>query len=411
MKDPLLKIVKDFLASHLKGRGPLLLGLSGGPDSLALFYLLMQCPLPPSFPLHLAHVDHGWRRESREEAKVLEEMAKKFALPFHLKQLAELGKENLEEKCRDERRKFFLELHHKHRYQALLLAHQGDDQAETVLKRIFEGAGFRGLGGIQPVNSFEDLPIWRPLLKVEKKKIKAWLEKNKLQAFEDPTNVDPHFLRGRLRNEIFPFLEGQFGKNIKHNLLSFADLFQRISYYFEKKEQLIEKKMSKGPFGSYLNLAELSELDPLVWDFFWSKWAITEKARFSREAKELLLHFIKENSPCHQVAAPPYLFCINTFHLFVIKKEFPLFSWGKWELLEEGKKGGWLPFFLGKIPLFPTKGALISYVALDRKGRNRVKKHYQKRKVPPFLHEKAPLIVGEKNELYEMLSGQLTKVV
>src|SRR5207253_3170738 len=106
-KDSLLLLVAAFLNRHLKPKGPLLLGFSGGGDSLALLHLLLECRRFIPFDLHLAHIDHGWRQESEEQAAFLGQYAQKLALPFHLHTLKKkLSLKNREAEAREERLKF-----------------------------------------------------------------------------------------------------------------------------------------------------------------------------------------------------------------------------------------------------------------------------------------------------------------
>ena len=130
MKDRLLQTVKNFLNSRSPLDSPLLLGLSGGPDSLALFHLLLETSSFVPFKLHVAHVDHGWREESSKEAQWLKSYVEKWGVPFYLKKLE--GCLN-EEAAREGRLSFFSSLYRELGCKALLLGHQGDDQAETVL--------------------------------------------------------------------------------------------------------------------------------------------------------------------------------------------------------------------------------------------------------------------------------------
>ena len=124
----MFQCVKEFLASHLEGKGPLLLGCSGGIDSLALFHLLVEVRHFFPFDLHVAHIDHGWREESRAEAGKLKKYIEGFNIPFHLHTLnhIEIGG-NLEDRCRKLRLGYFSSLQRLYNFQALLLAHHADN--------------------------------------------------------------------------------------------------------------------------------------------------------------------------------------------------------------------------------------------------------------------------------------------
>ncbi len=206
--------VIPFLRKYWNQEQPLLLGFSGGPDSMALLHLLLQVKLP----LHLAHIDHGMREESREEAERIASYAKKLGLPFHLRTLREITGSNLEERFREERRQFFHELCGEFSFQAVLLAHHADDQAEVVLKRILEGSRLYNIGGMAPTDEQEGVNFWRPLLGMRKEILLNFLEKKKIAFFEDQTNKNLHYLRARMREEIFPFLEEKFGKQVRNSL-------------------------------------------------------------------------------------------------------------------------------------------------------------------------------------------------
>jgi tRNA(Ile)-lysidine synthase len=200
--------IAQFAAAH-GGRG-LLIGLSGGPDSLALFHMLRRSKVQR---LHVAHVDHQWRKTSGEEARLVQGWA--GDCPFHLKTL-EPGSlsGNLEDACRRERLIFFKELCIAHQLEGVVLAHHRDDQAETVLKRVLEGASLTRLAALQEVSAYEGLTLFRPLISVRKRELEEWLYRHRISPLLDPTNEDPRFLRARMRTSLFPAIEQHFGKEV-----------------------------------------------------------------------------------------------------------------------------------------------------------------------------------------------------
>ena len=162
----------DFLERYYQVGRHLLLGFSGGHDSRALLYSLLKWKSRFSLEIALAHVDHGWRSESQLEAEELRKLAQELSLPFHLRRITpgEL-KGNLESAAREVRLAFFSALCQQYQYQAVLLGHQRDDQVETVLKRVLEGATLPRLSGLSEVTTIEGITIWRPLLRVDKETI------------------------------------------------------------------------------------------------------------------------------------------------------------------------------------------------------------------------------------------------
>lgn len=234
MKDSLLLEVKKFLTSRFEPGKPLLLGYSGGPDSKALLYLLLECRRFFPLKLHLAHIDHGWRAESAGEVDLIQREADALKLPLHLQRLK--GKDftpgNLEDQGRCHRLHFFSQIYKEFSCQALLLGHHADDKAEVVLKRMFEGASLLALGGLALESFLHDMVLWRPLLLSTKAEILRWLFEKNLPFFQDPTNLSPQFLRGKMRQEMLPALAAMFGKEISSNLCRLGEESQEIKKYF-----------------------------------------------------------------------------------------------------------------------------------------------------------------------------------
>lgn len=228
------------------------MGYSGGPDSKALLYALLEAGVSH---LHLAHVDHGWREESSEEAAKLAEEARGLRLPFHVVKLAHKPTVNLEEVGRLARLQFFRSLFNQTPFQALLLGHHADDLAENVLKRTFEGARLSGLGGMSEQAVIEGMQVWRPLLEVAKPELQQFLAERKLEGIIDRTNGDPRFLRARLRQEILPQLEASFGKNIGANLRVLSERSQELRSYLDAQIVPLWERRISGPWGDYIDLA------------------------------------------------------------------------------------------------------------------------------------------------------------
>ncbi len=219
----------DFLERHCEKEKTFLLALSGGPDSIALFHLLRGV----DFSFEVAHIDHSWRPESSKEAETLQALCLKYHLTFHLHTLAPPEGGNLEDKARGERLAFFRRLCKQRELRGVFLAHHADDQAETVLKRVLEGASLPKLRGLAPVKEVQGLALHRPLLTTRKKELLEWLEKRGYHYFEDGTNRDPRFLRGRLRHEILPSLSKQFGKQVSTSLCRLGEAASELAEFLE----------------------------------------------------------------------------------------------------------------------------------------------------------------------------------
>lgn len=267
MKDPLLQIIKKFLERHCVEGKSFLVGCSGGADSLALLHLLAECRRFFSLDIHVAHIDHSWRDSSASEAEELALHVKKMGLPFHLHTL-EKGKALDEDGARNARYAFFLTLYRQWGCQALLLGHHADDQAETVLKRVLEGASLSALGGIRQISTYHGMQVARPLLEVSKKNILLWCERKGLTPIDDPTNYDPKYLRSRMRVKIVPDLEAAFGKKVAPNLVRLGALAEEMQEYLLKKSPFFEISKKNQGGDACLDFNPYYPLDPLELKIF-----------------------------------------------------------------------------------------------------------------------------------------------
>lgn len=218
-----------------------LVGVSGGPDSVALLHVLYE--LRDEFGLHLevAHLHHGIRGEAAEDdARFVFELAKQLALPFHLKKVdlpqmkLDAGKGNLEALGRKERYRFFAAVVEKHRLDKAATAHTRDDQAETVMMWLLRGSGMRGLGGMRPLQrvktgadgSANRLVVIRPLLDVSKAEALEYLRAHGFEHRVDQTNQDARLLRNWIRSELIPKLKERSDRHFPARLAHQAELLR-----------------------------------------------------------------------------------------------------------------------------------------------------------------------------------------
>ncbi|MBT3315694.1 MAG: tRNA lysidine(34) synthetase TilS [Anaerolineae bacterium] len=191
---------------------PIIVGVSGGADSLCLLGTLHEA----GYPLIVAHFDHQLRPESDEDAKFVESIAAQYALPFvsqsdDVAAYAKSEKQSIEEAARNLRYRFLFAQARKHKAQAVAVGHTADDQVETVLMHFLRGAGLSGLKGIQPrtiLPVFDPkIPLIRPILELWRKDTVAYCAAHDLVPHEDPSNATDDFFRNRLRHNLIPELE------------------------------------------------------------------------------------------------------------------------------------------------------------------------------------------------------------
>ncbi|MDD2501528.1 MAG: tRNA lysidine(34) synthetase TilS [Geobacter sp.] len=203
----------------------LIVGVSGGADSVALLDLLATLH---DFPLALvvAHLNHCLRGdESDGDQQFVQQLAAQYQLPFELRrvdvrQLAEQQRLSLEEAGRTARYAFFDELRIRHHASAVAVAHHADDQAETFLLRLLRGAGTTGLAAMSPLNQSG---IIRPLLTVTRQELQEHLAARQLTFREDSSNTDQSYLRNRIRHQLLPLLQ-EYNPTIAQRLSATASL-------------------------------------------------------------------------------------------------------------------------------------------------------------------------------------------
>lgn len=392
------------LATKIEPNDCVVLALSGGNDSLALLYLLIEAQKKIPFFLELAHVDHRWRPESGRDAARLRLLALHLKLPFHLHVASSIGKCDRENHARKERLAFFARLSARRPYRAVILAHHANDQAETVLKRLGEGAGLRGLGGLVSERVIGGAALYRPLLEVRKEELAAYLRELRVLPLADPTNSDCLYLRARMRKQIFPLFERSFGKKVAHHFTAFGHLWQEVQGYLDQKVQPLRARAIEGPLGTCLPIEPTDEELELKWTLL--SYAAEKKGHLSRSALARLVKLMRARASKAFIQAPPLLFVVNGAHLFITTQEMSqrLPPRMPWKMVERKTRQGWRDFWQGEL-YFPTPPPQLLFLAeLNPKLRKKLKERYRKYHIPLFLHDKAPLF----KENTQIISSCLT---
>ena len=187
------------------------IAVSGGSDSVALAFLLTKGGKKRNAAKRfvILHVDHGLRKESKEEYRFVRDLAKRLGVPFkgtHAK-VVRRPRESLEMAARRVRLAFFERQVKSLGLDAVATGHHMDDVAETFLMRIRRASGPVGLAGIKETSQVGAIRFVRPLLGCRDAELKAYLRKFGEEWREDATNGDVSIERNRVRHEVIPFLE------------------------------------------------------------------------------------------------------------------------------------------------------------------------------------------------------------
>ncbi|MFC1708875.1 tRNA lysidine(34) synthetase TilS [Candidatus Omnitrophota bacterium] len=221
VQNKILKTIRKF--NLLSAGDRVLIGVSGGPDSLALLYLLNELSVRLGIKIIVGHLNHGIRGKSSDcDEKFVEKCSRNLYLDFFSKKIKPSKPKQLsEEKMRKLRYDFLFEIAKKHKINKIALAHTLDDQAETVLMRLIRGTGLYGLISIMPRRKIKSFVIIRPLLEVAKNEIEAYLKRIGIKPRIDKSNFSKKFLRNRIRHEVIENLK-EINPNIKETLARFA---------------------------------------------------------------------------------------------------------------------------------------------------------------------------------------------
>jgi len=288
----LSKIKQSIVERGLWAKGEsLLVGVSGGPDSVALLDALAQ--LQSDFgALTVCHLNHQLRgRASDADAEFVRKLATKYGLPAEIrsrdvKKLAAEKKISIEMAARDARLEFFGDVSHATGVWTVALAHTADDQAETVLLRLIRGAGREGLSAMEDCVLYrEKLALIRPMLGVWREEVMRYLRERKLSFRKDATNLKMDFLRNRVRHKLLPMLERDFNRGIKPVLLRTAEILG-------EEERLLDA-MAKERFSPCLHKLELRVQELMLMEVALQRRVIRLWLAFFLPASELTFEPVK----------------------------------------------------------------------------------------------------------------------
>ncbi len=221
--------------------GPLVVGVSGGPDSVCLLHLLVQLRDEIGLDLHVAHLNHQLRdAESDGDAAYVSDLSESMGIPATVAiqdvQAYRYQKRiSLEEAAREVRYDFFSEVAQSIGTECVAVGHTLDDQAETILMHLIRGGGLSGLCGMRPISHWQlasesPLTVIRPLLEVSREETQAYCTVYDLFPRKDSSNASDEYLRNRIRRELVPLLE-RYNPNIQQGLARLGSSLQGDSDY------------------------------------------------------------------------------------------------------------------------------------------------------------------------------------
>ena len=265
MEQVVLKTIEKY--NLINAGDKIVLGVSGGPDSLFMLDILNKLKLDLQIEIVVAHVNHMIRKEADEEEQFVKTFCEKIGVDFYSKrieveQYANDKKIGLEEAGRKVRYEFFEEVCNKVNANKIAVAHNKNDKVETIIMHALRGSGISGLQGIQAKTN----KIIRPIIEVERQNIEEYCKQNNLEARIDKSNFDNTYTRNKIRNVVIPYIKEEFNPNIIETMIRLSEVIAEENAFLNKLVQeeyqkiLLEEKVDQ----ILLDLKKFNELDNIL---------------------------------------------------------------------------------------------------------------------------------------------------
>ncbi len=281
LEEKILNVIKQY--ELIKYGDTIVVGVSGGPDSMTLLNVLYSLKDKLGIHLAVAHINHMIREEADDDSEYVKAYCKKYNIDFYVKKvdvtkISQEEKKSTELVGRNMRYMFFDEVAQKVNANKIATAHTANDNAETVLMNLMRGSGTTGLKGIEKVR---DNKFIRPLLTCTRREIEQYCQEKQLHPRYDKTNKENIYTRNKIRNILIPSIEKEFNPNIVETLNRLSQIMQDDEEFFHKivekefeniqiaGDNLDEKAVIEEQGNGYskniiLNLKKFRELDNVI---------------------------------------------------------------------------------------------------------------------------------------------------
>ncbi len=254
--------VLDYLVNSIKisNNDIIVIGNSGGPDSMFLLTALLKLREKYNLKLVCAHVNHNVREESDSEQVFLLNYCNDHNIVFETMKIENYGDDNFHNQARNIRYNFFEDLVKKYDAKYLMTAHHGDDLIETILMRIVRGSTLKGYSGFDKVVDNGFYKVVRPLIFLTKDYIKEYDDKNGIPYVIDKSNFKEKYTRNRYRLKILPFLKEE-DKNVHEKFLKYSETLEEYDRFINNE---IKKTINKVYKDNIIDINKYMELDRLL---------------------------------------------------------------------------------------------------------------------------------------------------
>lgn len=266
LKEQVIDTIKKY--NLIKENDSIVIGVSGGPDSICLLHILNEIKNELNFKIYVAHINHMIREEADSETEYVKEFCKNLGIECYIKridvvEIANNLKRGTEETGRQIRYEFFKEILEKTNSNKIATAHNNNDKVETILMNILRGSGTSGLKGIEAIR---DNMYIRPLINTSREEIEEYCETNKLGPKIDESNNENIYTRNKIRNIVIPYIKQEFNPNIIKTINRLSEVANEENEYLNKvTENEFNKLLLEKANNSYvLNLKDFNKLELVI---------------------------------------------------------------------------------------------------------------------------------------------------
>lgn len=265
MKNKVIETIKKY--GLIQAKDKIVLGVSGGPDSITMLDILRQIQEEFDFEIVVAHINHMIRKEAIQDEEYVKKYCEKNSIEFFVKRIDVMSVANnrkigTEEAGRFVRYEFFDEVLKQTGSNKIAIAHNKNDKIETIIMHLLRGSGLSGLKGIEPIRG----NIIRPLIECEREEIEKYCDENRLEPRIDKTNFENDYTRNKIRNIVIPYIEKELNPNIIETIDRLSEVVKKEDRYLEKVALDVYDKIliKQEPGQIILELKGFNEQDEVI---------------------------------------------------------------------------------------------------------------------------------------------------
>jgi len=315
--------VYDYLNKeiNLLDKDTIVIGCSGGPDSMALLHVLQEIRKTKKLQLICAHVNHNVRSESKDEEEFLKKYCNDNNILFESMTIENYGDDNFHNEARKIRYHFFDDVVNKYQAKYLMTAHHGDDLIETILMRVVRGSTLKGYAGFEKQIKKDNYILVRPLVFVTKQELEKYDFDNNIPYVIDKSNFKGKYTRNRYRKEILPFLK-QEDRFVHEKFLKFSDTLIEYNDYIDKVlSKLIKKVYSDEKLYSDIFLEQEDLIQRKIIYYIMESLYHDDLYQINKLHVDAIIHLIKSKKPNGFINLPGNIKVVKEYNKVIFIKE------------------------------------------------------------------------------------------